>query len=59
MSLLSFSSLSFRHPSTVELFGTATFALSTFWVKGLEYTIPTFAPLLLLMLLVYAIDRPR
>lgn len=41
-------------PTVLALAGLIAIALSTFWVKGLQYTVPTFAPLLLLMLLVYA-----
>ncbi len=34
-------------------------ALSTFWVKGLVYTIPTFLPILAVMSLVYVMYRRR
>ena len=44
-------------PTLVALTALIAIALSTFWVKGLQYTIPTFAPVLLLMLVVYAIHR--
>ncbi|HKT68519.1 MAG TPA: amino acid permease [Terriglobales bacterium] len=46
-------------PTLLALTALIAIALSTFWVKGLEYTIQTFAPLLLFMLVVYAIYRPR
>src|SRR6185437_5067151 len=46
-------------PTVLALAGLIAIALSTFWVKGLQYTVPTFAPLLLLMLVVYAMYRPR
>lgn len=46
-------------PTLLALIALLAIALSTFWVKGLEYTIPTFAPLLLLMLVVYAFYRSR
>lgn len=49
------------HPwsTLLALTSLVAIALTTFWVKGLEYTIPAFIPLWLLMLLGYAIYRRR
>ncbi|HKC69994.1 MAG TPA: amino acid permease, partial [Terriglobales bacterium] len=46
-------------PTLLALTALIAIALSTFWVKGLQYTIPTFVPLLLVMLVVFAIYRRR
>lgn len=40
----------------LSLFG---IALSTFWVKGMEYTIPTFLPLLAAMSVIYGLYRSK
>jgi amino acid transporter, AAT family len=46
-------------PTLLALTALLAIALSTFWVNGLQYTIPTFVPLLLVMLVVYAIYQSR
>jgi AAT family amino acid transporter len=44
-------------PTLFAILAMSAIALSTFWVKGLVYTIPTFLPILALMSLVYVIYR--
>ncbi len=44
-------------PTLFALLALSGIALSTFWVSGLVYTIPTFLPLLALMSLVYGVYR--
>ena len=44
-------------PTITALFAMSAIALSTFWVSGLEYTIPTFILLLAVLSVVYAAVR--
>jgi AAT family amino acid transporter len=44
-------------PTIAGIAALAAIACSTFWVEGLQYTVPTFLPLLLLMSLVYVVRR--
>lgn len=44
-------------PTLFALLALTGIALSTFWVNGLVYTIPTFLPLLALMSLIYGVYR--
>lgn len=44
-------------PTLFALLAMCAIALSTFWVDGLVYTIPTFLPLLAVMSLVYVVYR--
>jgi len=46
-------------PTLLALTALIAIALSTFWVQGLQYTIPTFLPMLGLMLLVYFAYRAK
>lgn len=46
-------------PTLAALVAMSAIALSTFWVSGLEYTIPTFLPLLAAISLIYLAMRPR
>jgi AAT family amino acid transporter len=46
-------------PTLFAILAMCGIALSTFWVDGLVYTIPTFLPLLALMSLVYVVYRSR
>jgi AAT family amino acid transporter len=46
-------------PTLASLAAIAAIALSTFWVDGLRYTLPTFAPFLLVMSVVYVRYRDR
>jgi AAT family amino acid transporter len=46
-------------PTLFALLALSGIALSTFWVSGLVYTIPTFLPLLAVMSLVYGVYRSR
>jgi L-asparagine transporter-like permease len=46
-------------PTVFALLALSGIALSTFWVSGLVYTIPTFLPLLAVMSLVYGVYRSR
>ncbi len=46
-------------PTLFAILAMSGIALSTFWVKGLTYTIPTFLPILALMSLVYVMCRRR
>lgn len=46
-------------PTLFALLAMSGIALSTFWVDGLVYTIPTFLPLLAVMSFVYVIYRRR
>jgi L-asparagine transporter-like permease len=50
-----------RHPwpTVAALLAMLAIAMSTAWVSGLEYTIPTFLPLLGLISLVYLVMRRR
>jgi len=44
-------------PTVAGIAALAAIACSTFWVEGLQYTVPTFLPLLLVMSLVYVVRR--
>jgi amino acid transporter, AAT family len=44
-------------PTLFAILAMCSIALSTFWVDGLVYTIPTFLPLLAVMSLVYVVYR--
>ena len=44
-------------PTIAGIAALAAIACSTFWVDGLQYTVPTFLPLLLVMSLVYMARR--
>src|SRR3984893_9267692 len=44
-------------PTLFAILALSGIALSTFWVSGLVYTIPTFLPLLVLMSLIYGVYR--
>src|SRR6266852_7600794 len=44
-------------PTIIGIVTLAGIACSTFWVDGLQYTVPTFLPLLLLMSLGYMVRR--
>ena len=44
-------------PTLFAILALSGIALSTFWVGGLEYTIPTFLPLLAVMSLIYGVYR--
>jgi L-asparagine transporter-like permease len=46
-------------PTLFAILALSGIALSTFWVSGLVYTIPTFLPLLALMSLIYGVYRSR
>lgn len=46
-------------PTLFAILALSGIALSTFWVTGLEYTIPTFLPLLAVMSLIYGVYRSR
>jgi L-asparagine transporter-like permease len=46
-------------PTLFAIMALSGIALSTFWVSGLVYTIPTFLPLLALMSLIYYVYRSR
>jgi L-asparagine transporter-like permease len=45
-------------PTIAALIVLTAIALTTFWVNGLEYTIPTFIPLLAIISLLYYVVRP-
>ena len=45
-------------PTFAAIVALAGIACSTFWVDGLQYTVPTFVPLLVAMSLVYMARRP-
>ena len=45
-------------PTLLALFALFSIALSTFWVSGLQHTIPTFLPMLAVMSLIYFFYRP-
>jgi len=45
-------------PTLLALFALFSIALSTFWVSGLQHTIPTFLPMLAVMSLIYFFHRP-
>jgi L-asparagine transporter-like permease len=44
-------------PTLLAVFTLCAIALSTFWVTGLQYTIPTFVPILAIMSVVYLLYR--
>jgi L-asparagine transporter-like permease len=44
-------------PTIIGIVTLAGIACSTFWVDGLQYTVPTFLPLLLVMSLGYMVRR--
>lgn len=46
-------------PTWASIGAIAAIALSTFWVEGLRYTVPAFAPFLLVMSLVYGKYRGK
>jgi AAT family amino acid transporter len=46
-------------PTLFALLALCGIALSTFWVSGMEYTIPTFLPLLAAMSLIYGVYRSK
>src|SRR5262249_51851832 len=46
-------------PTLLAMLAVFGIALSTFWVSGMEYTIPTFLPLLAAMSLIYSVYRSR
>lgn len=46
-------------PTLASIAAIAAIALTTFWVDGLRYTLPTFVPLLLVMSVVYVRYRNR
>jgi AAT family amino acid transporter len=46
-------------PTLFAILAMCGIALSTFWVDGLVYTIPTFLPLLAVMSLIYVVYRSR
>jgi amino acid transporter, AAT family len=46
-------------PNLFALLALCGIALSTFWVSGMEYTIPTFLPLLAAMSLIYGVYRSK
>lgn len=46
-------------PTVFAILALSGIALSTFWVNGLVYTIPTFLPLLAVMSLIYGVYRSR
>jgi len=46
-------------PTLFALLAMFAIALSTFWVSGMEYTVPTFLPLLAAMSLIYGVYRSK
>ncbi len=46
-------------PTMVALLAVVAIALTTFWVDGLQYTLPTFVPMLGLISIVYCRNRNR
>jgi len=46
-------------PTLFALLALFGIALSTFWVSGMEYTVPTFLPLLAAMSLIYGVYRSK
>jgi len=46
-------------PAVTGIIALLAIAISTFWVPGMEHTIPTFALLLFLITLAYWKSRPK
>jgi AAT family amino acid transporter len=46
-------------PTLIALLALFGIALSTFWVSGMEYTVPTFLPLLAVMSVIYSVYRSK
>jgi AAT family amino acid transporter len=59
LSSLPLKLLAHPRPTVFALLALWGIALSTFWVSGMEYTIPTFLPLLGAMSLIYGVYRSK